>query len=57
MEFEIAKSKLKEADMVITPDTGHIAVLDFYRGREAISEGYRVAKDTFSKKHPLLSTK
>ena len=50
MEYEIAKSKIKEADIVITPDTSYIAALDFYRGKEAIVEGYRAAKDTLSKK-------
>lgn len=54
MEYEIAKSKIKEADIIITPDTGHIAALEFFRGREAIEEGYKAAKDTFSKNHPLL---
>lgn len=43
MEYEIAKLKVKEADMVITPDTGHIASLEFYRGQEAISAGYKAA--------------
>ncbi len=45
MEYEIVKLKIKEADVIITPDTGGIATLEFYRGREAISEGYRAAKD------------
>jgi NTE family protein len=49
MEYEIAKSKMKEADVIITPDTGRIAALEFYRGREAILEGYKAAKDAFSK--------
>jgi len=49
MEYEIAKLKLKEADVVITPDTGNIEALEFYRGREAIREGYKAAKETFSK--------
>jgi NTE family protein len=49
MEYEIAKSKVKEADIVITPDTKHIATLEFYRGKEAISAGYKVTKDILSK--------
>ena len=57
MEYEIAKSKIKGADIVITPDTGHIAALEFYRGKEAIAEGYKVAKDTLSKKRLLLPAK
>ena len=50
MEYEIAKSKIKEADIIITPDTGHIAALEFFRGKEAIAEGYKAAKATLSKK-------
>ncbi len=54
MEYEIAKSKIKEADVVITPDTGYIGALEFYRGSEAISEGYKAAKKAVSKnKMPL----
>ncbi|MCK4947182.1 MAG: patatin-like phospholipase family protein [Candidatus Aureabacteria bacterium] len=52
MEYEIAKSKMKEADVIITPDTGHIAALEFYRAKEAIAEGYKAAKDTLSEKGP-----
>lgn len=50
MEYEIAKLKAKEADIVITPDTGDIAALEFFRGKEAIAEGYKVAKEALSKK-------
>ena len=57
MEYEIAKSKIKEADIIITPDTGYIASLEFYRGRESILEGYKAAKGTLSKKNLLLPTK
>ncbi len=45
MEYEIAKLKMKDADLVITPDIGQIAAFEFYRGREVISKGYRAAKD------------
>ena len=57
MEYEIAKIKIKEADVIISPDTGRIATLEFYRGKEAIAEGYKAAKDTFSKSCPPLSSK
>jgi len=57
MEYEIAKSKVKEADMVITPDTGNIVALEFFRGKEAIAEGYKAAKETLSKKLLPLSGK
>ncbi|MBU1367024.1 MAG: hypothetical protein KJ711_04345 [Candidatus Omnitrophica bacterium] len=42
--------KVKEADIIITPDTRHIAALEFYRGKEAIAEGYKAANETLSKK-------
>ncbi|MDP8216198.1 MAG: patatin-like phospholipase family protein [Candidatus Kaelpia imicola] len=48
MEYEIAKAKIKEADIIITPDVQQIAVLDFYRGREAIAKGYKAARDAIS---------
>lgn len=51
MEYEIAKSKIKEADIVITPNTGQIATLEFYRGKEAIAKGYKAAKDALSKNY------
>jgi len=43
MEYEIAKLKVKEADVIITPDIGYLAALEFYRGMEAISNGYEAA--------------
>jgi NTE family protein len=45
MEYEITKSKIKEADIIITPDTGQIATLEFFKGREAILEGYKAGKE------------
>ena len=54
MEYEIAKSKIKEADMVIAPDTGYIDPLEFYRGKEMIAEGYKTAMDILSMKNCLL---
>ena len=44
MEYEIVKAKVKEADVVITPETSHIGTLEFYRGKEAILAGYKAAK-------------
>jgi len=43
MEYEIARLKIKEANVVISPNTGYIAALEFYRGTEAVSEGYKAA--------------
>ncbi len=49
MEYEIASLKEKEANIIISPKTGCIDVLEFYRGKEAILEGYKAAKGIFSK--------
>ncbi len=47
MEYEIVKLKSQEADIMIIPEVGHIDTLEFYRGEEAISEGYEAAKKAF----------
>jgi len=44
MEYEIAKLKAKEADVVITPDVGNLKVLEFYQRKEAIVKGFEAAK-------------
>lgn len=49
MEYEIAKLKEKDAEIIITPDVKYIAALEFYRGKEAIGEGYKAAKDAIPK--------
>jgi len=46
MEYEITRMKLRDADIVISPELSHIASLEFYRGKEAILEGYKAAKNT-----------
>ncbi|MFH1761583.1 MAG: patatin-like phospholipase family protein [bacterium] len=48
MEYEIARTDSKKADILITPDTSGISVLEFYRGHEAIEEGYRETKKALS---------
>ncbi|MCK5450985.1 MAG: patatin-like phospholipase family protein [Candidatus Omnitrophica bacterium] len=45
MEYEIVKLKAQEADIMIEPDIGNIATLEFYRGEEAILEGYKAARE------------
>ncbi len=40
MEYEIARYNSEKGDVIIIPDTLHIGILDFYRGKEAIEEGY-----------------
>lgn len=54
MEYEIAKLKVKEADIVITPNTRHIASLEFYRGKEAILEGHKAAKKVFFEQQEIF---
>ena len=44
MEYEIAKSKMKGADVIISPDVSHIAPFEFHRGKEAILIGYEATR-------------
>ncbi|MCK5082477.1 MAG: patatin family protein, partial [Candidatus Omnitrophica bacterium] len=53
MEYEIAKLKIKGADIVITPDVSRIVSLEFHRGKEAIEEGYKKAKEIVLKEKVL----
>ena len=39
-EYIVVKEKLQSADLVITPATTHIEMLDFLRAKEAIDKGY-----------------
>ncbi|MBN1522337.1 MAG: hypothetical protein JW928_07375, partial [Candidatus Aureabacteria bacterium] len=49
MQYEIARSRMKGADIIISPETGHIATWEFYRAKEIIDIGYRTAKESLSK--------
>jgi NTE family protein len=44
MEYEIALLKIRQADAVITPNTSHVAIWEFFRAKEVIDEGYKCAK-------------
>ena len=55
MEYEIAKMKASEADIVIVPKIGHIAALEFYKGPEAIEKGYEEVKKAMPKIQRLIS--
>lgn len=57
MEYEIAKSKLEKADVLIRPDVAHISSLEFYRGQDAIREGYAAAKKSLSTLKPGFKIK
>ena len=41
MQMRIARSRLagEPADVLLTPRLGHLALMDYHRGREAIAEG------------------
>ena len=54
MEYEIAELKGLEADFSIFPDTRNIASLEFYRGKEAISEGYMATEKILSNLQKLI---
>ena len=41
MEHRIAVLNLKKADIIINPEVNDISTLEFYKGAEAISEGYK----------------
>jgi NTE family protein len=49
MQYKIVQSQLKDADIVIRPDTGNINTFDFNRSAEAISAGYKATKKALKK--------
>ena len=55
MEHKIAISKLKKADIIINPEVNHISILEFHKGVEAISEGYKSVLDALPKIKKLIS--
>jgi NTE family protein len=44
MEYEIVRSSILKADIMIEPDVSNIEIYEFYRGPEAIEAGYKAAK-------------
>jgi len=46
-EYKIVERKLREADLVITPEIAQIGTLDFTRGKEAIRKGEEAAREVF----------
>lgn len=42
--YKIIQPQIEEADFVVTPDTSHIELLAFYRGKEMIQLGYTAMK-------------
>jgi predicted acylesterase/phospholipase RssA len=49
MEARVIKSYLKNADLVIRPDTDNIDTYDFHKGNEAIEKGYSSAAAALAK--------
>ncbi len=49
MQYKIVQLQLKDADIVIRPDTPNIDTFDFHRSAESISAGYRAAKKAIEK--------
>jgi predicted acylesterase/phospholipase RssA len=54
MEYERMKLSLEAADMVISPDVRDIGAFAFHKGEEAISEGYRAAKDALPRLRGII---
>jgi NTE family protein len=50
MEYEIVKSKIKEADIIISPNMQEIGQVEFNRGKEAIAAGYKAAMEVLNRK-------
>ncbi len=49
LEYKIINTRLKEADLVITPDAQEIGTLDFSKAKEAIVKGEEAARKKFEK--------
>ncbi len=49
MEYKIAASNLKKADIIINPEVNDISTLEFHKGAEAIAEGYKSVLDVLPK--------
>jgi NTE family protein len=43
MEYEMVRSSILKADIMIEPDVSNIEIYEFYRGPEAIEAGYKAA--------------
>ena len=54
MEYEIVRLAAESADIVIRPDVKHIGTFEFYKGEEAISQGYKATKDVLPRIQELI---
>ena len=49
MERAIVKSKIKQANVTISPDIRNLGMLDFFRGEEVVARGYEAASNKLSR--------
>ena len=54
MEYEKTRLATKTADIVISPDVSHIGTFGFYKGEEAISQGYKATKDILPRLQEMI---
>jgi len=54
MEYERIRLRINTADIVISPDVGDIGAFGFHRGKEAIAQGYKAAKDMLPKLQGMI---
>jgi predicted acylesterase/phospholipase RssA len=54
MGYQAAISGIKEADITITPNVGHIRPSNFHQARECILQGHRAARRALPKIKRLL---
>jgi NTE family protein len=55
MEYEIVRSSILKADILIEPDVSGIEPYEFYRGADAIEAGYKAAQVVMPEIQKLLS--
>ena len=57
MEYTFTKSKMRQADITISPDIRNLNMLDFFHGKEVIAKGYDAASKKLSSLANRLSLK
>ncbi len=55
-EYRVVKEKLKDADIVVTPKTANFELLEFFKAKDLIKEGYEEASKVL-RKQKLLNFK
>lgn len=56
-QFALVKTKMRQADITISPDIYNISMLDFFHGNETIVKGYEAASKKLSRLIARLSQK